>query len=187
MRSRMPLVRHLALGLGFVVIASSCGEASRVDYAPAQTIAVNTVELDGRHGSGFRLEVRNLQLTQQRWAVSAAVTNRTTATWWVVRPHFPGQTKFGLFVSTQGSTGQLRSEFAAGRTTPSLLADRFSPSLPPRFAPGRRWSGVFSGRGQIPRKRWVRFAFGRFQTNGIPPPGLPDGLMAVTRQAIWVS
>lgn len=144
------------------------------------------VEFDAKRGAGFRLEVRSLELTERRWTVSAAVTNVTPATWWVVRPHFPGETKFGLYVSADPDLGSLQSEFAAARKTPPLLADHFSPPLPRFFTPGRRWAGVFSGYGRIPRKRWVRFAFGRFQTNK-PPPGLPDGLIAFTDPAVRVS
>lgn len=149
-------------------------------------ITVNRSEFDARRGQGFRLEVRTLRLTELRWAVSAAVTNRTTATWWVVRPHFPGETKFGLYASVDPDLASLEAEFAAARKTPPLLADRFSPPLPRFFTPGLRWAGVFSGHGRIPRERWVRFAFGRFQTNR-PPPGLPDGLIVVTDRAVWVS
>lgn len=180
-------VRLSALGASVAFLAGACEEQSGVEYAPPQTIAVRVVELDGGEGAGFRLEVRRFELTERRWAVTAAVTNTTPATWWVVRPHFPDETKFGLYVSKNADSGYLRAEFASGRTTPSLLADRFSPRLPAYFTPGRRWSGVYSGHGRIPRERWVRFAFGRFQTNGIPPAGLPDGLMAITNRAVWVS
>lgn len=118
--------------------------------------------------------------------MSAAVTNETTTTWWVVRPHFPGQTKFGLYVSPDPGWDSLEAAFARAQQTPPLLADRFSPPLPRLFSPGRRWSGVFSGYGRIPRDRWVRFAFGRFRTNK-PPTGLPDDLMAITDEAVRVS
>jgi hypothetical protein len=169
-------------------VASSCGgEDSGVEYAGPQTIPVNFVELDGNPGGRFRIEVRKLSLTERRWTVYAAVTNHTTATWWVTRPHFPGQTKFGLYASADADSRFIRAQFAAGRTTPPLLADRFSPPLPRHFTPGRRWTGAFSGYGRIPRERWVRFAFGRFQTNGDPPAGLPDGLMVVTDRAVRVS
>jgi hypothetical protein len=114
------------------------------------------------------------------------VTNKTKATWWVVRPHFPGQTKFGLYVSPDAGLASLEAASARALKTPPLLADHFEPPLPRLFTPGRRWAGVFSGQGRIPRGRWVRFAFGRFQTND-PPVGLPDGLIAFTEKAVRVS
>jgi hypothetical protein len=167
-------------------VAGSCGgEGARVEYASTQTVAVDALEAEGRPEARFRIEVRELRLTDRRWTVSAAVTNETRATWWVVRPHFPGETKFGLYVSPDPGLAHLRAEFAAARKTPPLLADRISPPLPRFFTPGRRWAGIFSGHGRIPRNRWVRFAFGRFQTNR-PPRRMPDGLIVFTRRAVRV-
>jgi len=178
-------ITPVACALGLLVACG--GDVAPVDYAGPQTIQVDLSEFDGKRGAGFRLEVRQLRLTPESWVVAAAVTNATKERWWVRRPHFPGETKFGLYVSRRSNRRYLEVEFAAARTTPSLLAERFSPQLPLYFAPGQRWSGTFSGRGLIPRGRWVRFAFGRFQTNGVPPSGLPAGLMAVTDRAVWLS
>jgi len=168
--------------------AAGCGGggSASVVYASPQEIRISSNELDGYRGHGFRLQIRSLRLTSDRWLVTATVTNATRVNWVVRRPHVRGGTKFGLFVLSTSDPKRWRAEFEAGRTTPSLLAERFQPSLPARFAPGERWSGVFSGRGRIPQGSFVRFAFGRFTTSERPPTGLAAGLMAVTRHSVRV-
>jgi hypothetical protein len=71
------------------------------------------------------------------------------------------------------------------RTTPTLLADTFKPALPRVFPPGKSWSGRFGGRGTLPSRSYVAFAFGRFLSDA-PPPGLPPRLLAVTSQPVRV-
>ena len=167
--------------------AAGCGGGSAsVVYASPQEIRISSNELDGYRGHGFRLQIRGLRLTSDRWLVTASVTNATPVSWVVRRPHVRGGTKFGLFVLSTSDPKRWRAEFEAARTTPSLLAEQFQPPLPASFAPGERWSGAFSGRGRIPQGSFVRFAFGRFTTSGKPPTGLPAGLMAVTRHPVRV-
>jgi len=169
-------------GASLVVACSGSGRESEVAFAPPQTLPLGWRELDGDHGRGFRLEVRSLRITHDRWAVEASVTNRTGVSYVIDRPHVPGGTKFGLFL-TSSEPGDWERRVSARRLTPELIATRFEPPLPQILYPRARWSGTFSAQGRLRSGSSVRVAFGRFRTTEIPPPGLPTHLMAVTRRA----
>jgi len=176
-------VARLLLVLTFVAAAVGCGEGEPAGTSSAapRTIPVRIRELDG----GFVLSVRSLRLTRAGWSVDAAVENRTTASWSVGRPHSSTGTKFGLYVARRA--GELRPGVleAHSRTTPSLVAETFDPPLPRTFAPGASWAGRFGGRGAVPARSSVSFAFGRFLTDA-PPPGLPARLLALTSRPVRV-
>jgi len=164
-----------------MVACSGSGRESEVAFAPPQTLPLGWRELDGDHGRGFRLEVRSLRITHDRWAVEASVTNRTGVSYAIDRPHVPGGTKFGLFVIRSSDRGEWEGRVFAGRVTPDIIATRFEPPIPRLLRPGARWSGTFSARGRLRSGISVRVGFGRFRTTETPPPGLPTHLMAVTR------
>lgn len=174
---------RLFLVLTLVAAAAGCGEGEPGDTGRAapRTIPIRIRELD----AGFALSVRSLRLTRAGWSVDAAIENRTTASWFVGRPHSSTGTKFGLYVARRA--GQLRPAVleAHSRTTPSLVAETFDPPLPRTFAPGASWAGRFGGRGAVPAGSYVSFAFGRFLTDAAPP-GLPARLVALTSRPVRV-
>jgi hypothetical protein len=72
-------------------------------------------------------------------------------TLFIVRPHVPGGTYFGLEPFRTSSWREVleRAQSGAG-AKPRTIAERFKPALPRRLPPGRGWSGEFSGQ---PRRK----------------------------------
>jgi hypothetical protein len=169
----------LAVGVVLGWTAGCGSESDRVAVAGPQTITVGTAELDGRAGIGFRLDLRELQITPGGWRVEASVTNATQTRWTIGSPHARGGTKFGLFVGSSPEQLQAGQLEASNRTTPALIAKEFAPPLPRVFAPRASWSGSFAGTGHIPAGSFVSVAFGRFSADSAPS-GFPARLMAIS-------
>jgi len=96
-----------------MVACSGSGRESEVAFAPPQTLPLGWRELDGDHGRGFRLEVRSLRITHDRWAVEASVTNRTGVSYVIDRPHVPkgrssGSSSFAAATAASGRGASLR-------------------------------------------------------------------------------
>jgi hypothetical protein len=165
---------------------AGCGTEDEPSRAAApQTIEIGSKDFDGENGVGFALEVRRLHITANSWRVDARIVNRTGVSWTVSRPHFPGRTKFGIYVApTAEELSPARLE-ASRLVTPQLAADRFRPLLPHVFAAGTGWTGSFSGRGRIPQNSFVKFAFGRFTTYD-PHPRLPPRILLLTSRPVQV-
>jgi hypothetical protein len=173
----------VAAGLLLLAACGSSGSTASPTAAPT-VINVHSTELDGTASAGFELEVDQIQITTGGWRVRARVTNRTPVTWTVSRPHVPGGTKFGLFVSRRRADLAPARLEAEARTTPNLLATTFRPPVPRVFAPDATWSGWFSGPGRIAAESYVTVAFGRFTAAGRPPAGIPARLLAISANPV---
>jgi hypothetical protein len=103
----------------------------------------------------------------------------------VLRPHSPGETLFGLAPYSTTSFREVLKRAQTGEAKPRTYADRFSPSSPNLLAPGERWSGSFSGPGQLPAATPIRIVLGRFViTGGNVPRGFPRGFLCVSKQYV---
>ena len=88
----------------------------------------------------------------------ASITNDTSTTLFIGRPHTDDPGTFGLL-----ATESVRH---SGRVPSGLLATRYVPPLPRVLRPGEGWSGRFSGLGAVPAGTSLRIVFGSFWAYG---------------------
>lgn len=81
----------------------------------------------------------------ENWRVDLSFRNRTRVTLFIVRPHVPGGTYFGLEPFRTSSWREVLERAEAGAAKPRTIAERFKPALPRRLPSGGGWSGEFSG------------------------------------------
>jgi hypothetical protein len=163
----------------------ACGTApARIAWAPPQTLSVAPLVDCSSHGRGVGITVRRLELRDRTWRVEAELVNRLGVSMFAYRPHrLPPATWFGLTVFDTPSRNDVQRRAAKLALQPQLVADRFDPPLPARFAPGKTWRGSFSGVGRVPASSYVRVVFNRFQITGTPPRGFPDRFICVSEPA----
>lgn len=109
-------------------------------------------------------------------------------TLFIMRPHFPGGTYFGLEPFRTSSWREVleRAHSGAG-AKPRTIAERFRPALPRRLPPGQRWSGEFSGRAALPVGVPIRVVLGRFVAVGPAPSELFGGFLCISERVIRLS
>jgi hypothetical protein len=168
--------------LALAVLAGCGGAAGRTDWAERQTVRLGGAEPCGSPARAVALDLRRLTLERERWHVEASVTNRTGVPLSIVRPH-TDETFFGLAVFRGAGTAEVAERARRRSIHVQLVADRFRPELPRQLAPGRGWSGTFSGPGRLPRGRVVRVVTGRFAILGRPPRGLYSEFVCVSERA----
>jgi hypothetical protein len=133
-----------------------------VSTASARTIKLNWLEQRSRAyypTTPMTFSVKDVTIVGTKWSVHAAFTNRSGVTM-RIRPslgNYYAPYGFGLAWSKGGGNlDELRYTSA-------------KPALPTRLGPGKTWSGVFGGRGRLPRGVLIYVAFGPFF-----PPSAPE-------------
>jgi hypothetical protein len=134
--------------------------------ASARTIRLGWTEKTPAPYYGFiamTFKVRSVTVTPSGWSVQAEMINRSgkRITFRRATSFFPPRVGFGLRAPRPRVVG--RRDFV------ELRATTFTPSLPESLEPGRRWSGRFSGRGRLPRRKPITVTFGVFLVNGTDP------------------
>lgn len=141
-----------------VVTVATAGEG--------RTITLNWTESNrGANRPLMIFTVRSITLTGARWSVRASVTNRSRKTIRITQANLqfhPPEYGFGLLVPPRPCAPGVYCEW------PYLGATQFRPRLPSALRPGQNWTGVFSGRGTLPRRRLLPIVFGRFVADGEP-------------------
>jgi hypothetical protein len=105
-------------------------------------------------------------------------------TLFILRPHVPGGTYFGLEPFRTSSWREVVERAEAGAAKPRTIAERFRPALPRRLPPGRGWSGEFSGLGGLPAGVPIRVVLGRFVAIGQAPSELSGGFLCISERVI---
>jgi hypothetical protein len=119
--------------------------------------------------------------------VALSFRNRTRVTLFIMRPHFPGGTYFGLAPFRTSSWQEVRERAKSGvGAEPRTIAEHFRPALPRRLPPGRGWSGEFSGRAALPAGVPIRVVLGLFA--GVASPSeLFEGFLCVSERVVRLS
>jgi hypothetical protein len=175
-------VRAHALGLaGLATLAlGGCASGPSSKIAPPQVVRLGWHENCGTRADRFPITTRRLVVGKGRWRVDLSFRNEMGVPLSVVRPHHPGQTFFGLEPFRTTSLQEVRDRAATGTIHLQTLADRFSPSRPSLIAPGRGWSGSFSGPGELPADVPIRVVLGAF----LPPGPIDDRFLCVSERTI---
>jgi hypothetical protein len=138
----------------------------RVNWTEAKTIR-------GATSGTLVFHVSRIAVNGDQWRVTTSFTNQSRYSLSIVQPASvstvagPPDPGSGLGFSA----GQSRS--SGGVVVTSLayrLATSFSPRVPSKLGPGRVWSGVFSGSGQLPRHRAISITWGQFHPLGTQLP-----------------
>jgi len=180
-------VNRAAAAGAVAFLAAGCGSGSGVPVASPQVLRLGWHEDCGTKADRLPIVTRRLVIGRGRWRVDLSFRNETRIGLYVIRPHFPGQTFFGLEPFRTGSLEEVRRRAALGTVHVEALADRFRPYRPALISPGERWSGSFSGPGALPAGVPVRVVLGRFVPLGPVPPGLYDGFLCISRRAVRLS
>lgn len=159
----MVRTRSIFVAVGLLLTVCGCGSTSSGKVAGPQTARLGWHENCGTRADPIPIATRRLVVGKGFWRVSLSFRNRTRVTLFVQRPHFPGGTYFGLEPFRTSSRREVfkRAESGAG-AKPRTIAERFSPPLPRLLAPGRGWSGEFTGRASLPADVPIRVVLGRF-------------------------
>jgi hypothetical protein len=183
-----PRARRFFIAAGLILLTSGCGSDSSGDVARPQTANLNWRENCGTRADPIPISTRRLVVEKGVWRVALSFRNRTRVTLFVIRPHFPGGTYFGLEPFRTSSWREVleRAETGAG-AKPRTLAEHFSPSLPRLLPPGRGWSGEFSGRAALPADVPIRIVLGRFMPDGPALTELPDAFLCISERVIRLS
>ena len=167
---------------------SACGSNGSGTVARPQTANLNWHENCGTRADPIPIATHRLVVEKGIWRVTLSFRNRTRVTLFIMRPHFPGGTWFGLEPFRTSSWREVLERAKAGATvSPRTLADRFSPALPRRLPPGRGWSGEFSGRAALPAGVPIRVVLGQFVDIGQTPSGLFGGFLCVSERVVRLS
>jgi hypothetical protein len=137
-----------------------------VTPASARTVRLGWTERTPAPYYGYvamTFKVQSVTVTPAGWSVQAEIINRSDkrVTFRRGKSYFPPRVGFGLRVPVKRRVG-----------FPSFVersATTFSPQLPTALEAGRRWSGRFSGRGPLPRRKPISVSFGVFLVNGTDP------------------
>jgi hypothetical protein len=168
-----------------VLLACGCGSSSSGDIARPQTANLNWHENCGTRADPIPITTRRLVVGKGVWRVSLSFRNRTHVTLFIMRPHFPGGTWFGLEPFRTPSFREVLERAEAGAVvSPRTIAEHFSPPLPRLLPPGRGWSGEFSGRAALPAGVPIRVVLGQFVGT---PAELFGGFLCVSDRVVRLS
>jgi hypothetical protein len=175
------------IGVGLFLLACGCGSGSSGDLARPQIANLNWHENCLTRADRLPIATRRLVVGKGTWRVALSFRNRTRVTLFIMRPHFPGGTYFGLAPYRTSSWKEVRERGNSGvGAEPRTIAEHFSPALPRRLPPGRGWSGEFSGRAALPAGVPIRVVLGLFA--GVAAPSeLFEGFLCVSERAVRLS
>jgi hypothetical protein len=134
--------------------------------ASAKTLKLNWVEQRSKAyypTTPMTFKVKDVVTVGTKWSVHAAFTNRSTVHIRIRRTlgNYYAPLDFGL----TWAHGGLQYSFA-------------KPAIPKQLRPGQTWSGVFGGRGRLPKDLLISVAFGPFY-----PPNAPQ----TVKEFNWVT
>lgn len=177
-------MHRLLLLLPLVLLAAACGTTSQTDEvpfeatkAPPRSAALDWRETHGSQTNRLVFRVERLEVHEDGWQATVAVTNDSTVAFEISRP---ADRTFGLMVFGSGDQAELDRLNKDGALPSLRLAQELDPPLPSVLAPGKTWSGTMSARGALPRGRWVRVVFGVFVAASKPPPELQPSISWIT-------
>lgn len=159
---------------------AGCGSGPTAPVAAPQVLQLDWHENCGTKTDRLPVETRRLAVEKGRWRVDLSFRNELSVPLSVVRPHHPGQTLFGLEPFRTTSLEEVRARAAHGSIHPQALADRFRPSRPVVIAPGKGWSGSFSGPGDLPAGVPIRVVLGAF----LPPGPIDDRFLCISDRSV---
>jgi hypothetical protein len=168
-----------------LLFVAACGTRTPL----ARVASPEVIELRWRENCGTRthaipIETRRLFVGKHRWRVELAFRNETGVTLSVIRPHIRGGTYFGLEAFETASQHEVLERVDENAAKPGWLADRFTPARPGPVGPGQRWSGSFSGPGDLPAATPIRVVLGRFVITGAVPPGFPGEFLCISERVV---
>jgi len=129
--------------------------------ASARTLRLDWVETTSFGYPAMTFKVTSVTIRRDSWAVDASVTNRSHRDIGIVTepsPYLPY--RFGLLVPSLEPRRDLPETLS--RDAAWRAAVSFDPRLPIDLQPLRTWSGRFTGRGTLPRRRPISVTFGSF-------------------------
>jgi hypothetical protein len=187
--NRTEVTYSTALILGIIVLlVSGCGSNDSGTVARPQTAKLNWHENCGTRADPIPIATQRLVVEKGAWGVGLSFRNLTRVTLFVMRPHVPGGTWFGLEPFRTSSHREVLQRAEAGATvSPRTLAERFSPALPRRLPPGGGWSGEFSGHATLPAEVPIRVVLGQFVVIGPTPSKLFGGFLCVSERVVRLS
>jgi len=178
------------LAVGLALFPGGSGSNGSGTVARPQTANLNWHENCGTRADPIPIATRRLVVEQGIWRVGLSFRNRTRVTLFIVRPHVPGGTYFGLEPFRTSSWREVLERAQAGAAKPRTIAEHFKPALPRRLPPGRGWywSGEFSGPGGLPVGVPIRVVLGRFVAAGQQAPSeLSGGFLCISERVIRLS
>jgi hypothetical protein len=169
-----------------VVALAGCGSTAARLAPPAKprTIELGWVERWGARGRGFVFRVDRIVVTRSGWRADVSVTNDSPADYRIQRPHFPGESIFGLVVLETADDRELRRLIARlGYLPPFLEHDWITPATPRTLRARTTWRGSMGARTVLREGSFARVVFGRF-ARYTRSEGLPRSFWWVTEHAV---
>jgi hypothetical protein len=173
-----------SLSLALLLLAVGCGASASTEWARPQIVNLDWHENCGTRADRLPISTRRLIVGKRRWEVDLSFRNETSVTLGVIRPHFLGDTYFGLEPFETASLREVRKRAEKLQAKPRTIADRFRPSKPRLLSPGDSWSGSFSGIGRLPAHTPIRMVLGRFVITGDVPKGFYDGFLCISKRVV---
>jgi hypothetical protein len=180
-------VPRFFIAVALITLACSCGSGSSGTVAGPQTAKLNWRENCGTRADPIPIATRRLVVREGVWRVALSFRNRTRVTLWVMRPHVPRGTYFGLEPFRTSSRQEVVERAESAGAKPRTIAEHFSPPLPRLLPPGRGWSGEFSGRAALPAGVPIRVVLGRFVVDGRAPSEFFSGFLCISERVIRLS
>ncbi len=187
---RSTLLVLVVLGAALAGFAfSSAAQQLREDDAPSEATAPaspQTVQLDWRETYGPKqivFEVGRLQVLEEGWRASLALTNNTPVAYEIGDPRATLDRAFGLMLFATGDKDELDQRNRDGTLPAVRPAVSYKPSLPEILEPSTSWRGTISAPGALVAGSWVRVVFGTLFAIGVAPEGLDGRIVWMTDHA----
>ena len=123
--ARRPRIRFF-LGVGAALFVGGCGSNGSGTVARPQTANLNWHANCGTRADPIPIATRRLVVEKGVWRVGLSFRNRTRLTLFIVRPHVPGGTYFGLEPFRTSSWREVLERAQTGAAKPRTIADRSS-------------------------------------------------------------
>lgn len=169
-----------------VLVLAGCGGAEPQPVAPARAAEPQRATLGWRESypaSGERLlfAVDELDVREDGWSVTVAVTNRTNAAFGL--GDSAAELDFGLMLFATGDLSELEDTARSGGLPPVRRATSAEPAPPDALAPGATWRTTLSARGSLADGSYLRVVFGPLTAAGEPPKGMEPVVFWITDRA----
>ena len=185
MRRRPPVLAAAAAVLALAGCGGS-GEQRRLPDAvpaPPQRAELGWVESYGEEGARMTFRVDELEVLEDGWRASIAITNGTAVGYALGERDRSLDRRFGLMLFATGDARELEQRNRAGELPAIREAVGYDPPLPAVLGPGETWAGTISAPGSLAAGLWARVVFGALAPVGESPEGLPGVLVWITDHA----
>jgi hypothetical protein len=134
-------------------------------------------------GAALVFRAHRFEVTESGWEADIEVENRTKIAWRVAGPGTGIARSFGVMLFPTDELEDLERRSRDGELPGIRAAQRFTPELPARLAPGARWRGTIAAPGPLAAGLYLRIVYGPFVAAGDPPEGMQPGFSWITDHA----